>query len=253
MLMKKEMGRLERICRYPVKSMAGEEVESIHVHETGLNGDRVFAFYDYYSRRESLPYFTGREKGEMLLLKPGIVDEPDNTQQYPEGYKPRVDVTLPDRNGTYDISSLEVINYIRMLCHPKDVSITLDHRIAGIQDSKPISIIGLQTVNRLSQESGVVGLDPRRFRENFYVSWGNDEPFFEDSLVGRSLQVGDELLLHIVKRNERCPMICIDPDTADYDKRVLGTIAKQHEIKAGVYAIVRQPGLVSRGDPITLE
>lgn len=249
--MTKTIGRLKKIRRYPVKSMAGEDVNSVHVHETGLNGDRVFAFYDHGSKREGLPYFTGREKRELLLLRPEIVDEPDKTQHYPEGYTPQVNVTLPS-GEVYDISSSEIINHIRQLSHPKDTNIELDYRKAGMQDSKPVSLIGLQTVEQLAQESGIQDLDPRRFRENFYVDWDNDQPFFEDSLVGKCLQIGDELLLHIVKRNERCPMICVDPDTAEYDKRVLGTVAKQHNLEAGVYAVIRMPGLVNQDDRVVL-
>ncbi len=246
------IGRLAGIRRYPVKSMAGEDVNAVYVHETGLNGDRVFAFYDHNSRRDELPYFTGREKKGLLLAKPEIINEPDRTQPYPEGYKPIVDVVLPNGKGIYEVSDPAIIAYITELCVPREVSVTVDYRRAGIQDSKPISIMGLQTVDQLARESGVSGLDPRRFRENFYVSWDNNQPFFEDSLVGRCLQVGDELVIHVVKKNERCPMICVDPDTAEYDKRVLGTVAREHGMNAGVYAMVRTPGAVRRNDSIVL-
>jgi uncharacterized protein YcbX len=38
------IGALETICRYPVKSMAGEEIEEAFVGFSGLMGDRAFAF-----------------------------------------------------------------------------------------------------------------------------------------------------------------------------------------------------------------
>ncbi len=245
------IGRLERICRFPVKSMAGEELNSVFVHETGINGDRVFALYHHGSKREGLPYWTGREKAQMILLKPKIVNESDPTKPYPEGYKPRVVVTLPN-GSTYDIDESAFLVHIRELSFPKDVSLTVDYRRAGMQDGKPISLMGLQTVELLSQQVGVVSLDPLRFRENFYVDWINKTPFFEDDLVGRCLQIGQEVLIHVVKRNERCPMICLDPTTSSYYKRVLGVVAKQHEMKVGVYAMVRRTGVVRKGDEIVL-
>ncbi|HLC52529.1 MAG TPA: hypothetical protein VJI98_04765 [Candidatus Nanoarchaeia archaeon] len=59
-------------------------------------------------------------------------------------------------------------------------------------------------------------------------------------------------MLHVVKRNERCPMIGINPDTADYDKRILGGVVKKHDQKIGIYAIVRKTGVVRFGDPVIL-
>jgi uncharacterized protein len=38
------IGTVETICRYPVKSMAGEEVAQAFVGFAGLMGDRAFAF-----------------------------------------------------------------------------------------------------------------------------------------------------------------------------------------------------------------
>ncbi len=38
------IGTVETICRYPVKSMAGEDVAQAFVGFAGLMGDRAFAF-----------------------------------------------------------------------------------------------------------------------------------------------------------------------------------------------------------------
>ena len=40
------VGRVVSLWRYPVKSMLGEGVNSSHVTERGLMGDRVYAFID---------------------------------------------------------------------------------------------------------------------------------------------------------------------------------------------------------------
>ena len=39
-----QIGTVETICRYPVKSMAGEDVAQAFVGFAGLMGDRAFAF-----------------------------------------------------------------------------------------------------------------------------------------------------------------------------------------------------------------
>jgi len=105
----------------------------------------------------------------LLLLEPKIIEEPDITKPYPEGYRPSIDVKLPDGN-VHNLSELTIIDYIKSLCESKKISIELDYRRAGIQDSKPVSIVGLETINQLSSETGT-RIDPRAFRENFYVDW----------------------------------------------------------------------------------
>lgn len=241
-----EVGEVRHIFRFPVKSMAGEEVREIYVHESGLNGDRVFALYDPESRRPSLPYCTGRENSKLLLLKPRIVNESSLLEQWPQDFRPQVVVSIDDvLRG--DIEDPAFVEQLKSLLGNNNL--VVDYRRAGLQDSKPVSIMSLSSVQQIGAESGNPDLDFRRFRENIYVDFNDKEPFYEDKLVGKSIKVG-EAVFHVAKRNERCPMICIDPYSASYDKRVLGVVAKNHEKNAGVLAIVRKPGIIRAGDKI---
>src|SRR3712207_5700159 len=63
------LGTLETICRYPVKSMGGEEVEEAFVGYSGLMGDRVYAFVRT-DRPKGFPWHTGREQEDLLLFHP---------------------------------------------------------------------------------------------------------------------------------------------------------------------------------------
>ena len=120
-----------------------------------------------------------------------------------------------------------------------------------MHDARPLSIFGLQTLKSLSEESGRE-LDGRRFRANFYVRWVDSTPFFEDSLVGRRLRVGERLEIAIVKKDPRCVIINIDPETGTQHPEVLRTVARGHKGCVGVYAAVLREGAVSRGDTVTL-
>ena len=71
-------------------------------------------------------------------------------------------------------------------------------------------------------------LDSRRFRANFYVRWERDEPFFEDQLVGRAVRIGEKVTVQFVKKDERCVMITLDPDTAAPSPIVLEKVTHQH-------------------------
>ena len=53
------IGAISSIRRYPVKSMAGEELEEARVTFAGLAGDRVYAFIET-ENRTSFPWMTAR-------------------------------------------------------------------------------------------------------------------------------------------------------------------------------------------------
>ncbi len=63
------IGTIETICRYPVKSMAGENVAQAFVGFAGLMGDRAFAFVRT-SGPKGFPWHTGREQEDLVLFRP---------------------------------------------------------------------------------------------------------------------------------------------------------------------------------------
>src|SRR5262249_549491 len=63
------IGTVETICRYPVKSMAGEDVAQAFVGFAGLMGDRAFAFVRTPGPK-GFPWHTGREQEDLVLFRP---------------------------------------------------------------------------------------------------------------------------------------------------------------------------------------
>src|SRR5215208_3639235 len=63
------LGTLETVCRYPVKSMAGEEIKEAFVGYSGMMGDRVYAFVRPDGPK-GFPWHTGREQKDLLLFHP---------------------------------------------------------------------------------------------------------------------------------------------------------------------------------------
>ena len=116
-------------------------------------------------------------------------------------------------------------------------------------DAYPVSVFGLATLRSLSEEAGM-NLNPLRFRANFYVQWDIDEPFYEDRFVGRVLQIGEHVTIHIVKKDGRCVMITLDPETAEPAPVVLEKVALDHAGCAGVYGAVLREGIVKANDPV---
>jgi len=62
-----EIGRVEAILRYPVKSMAGEQLEVANLGWYGLDGDRRLAFRRI-DDRSGMPWLTASKLPDLLLF-----------------------------------------------------------------------------------------------------------------------------------------------------------------------------------------
>ena len=241
-----QIGTLAGVRRYPVKSMAGEDLAEARVTYAGILGDRVYAFIDT-NNKSDFPWMTGRQGHEMILLRPRFVEPLKAGDQIPHAEQYAVEVTTPEgekfRMGDGAFTRLLEQRFGRPL--------RLRFSERSMTDTRPVSLLGLSTIRALSQEIGIE-LDPRRFRENFYVEWKDPRPFFEDELVGRELQIGQTVSLQVVKKDARCVMIGLDPDTAKPSPQVFEHVSRKHGGCTGVYAAVLREGIVRAGDRVFL-
>jgi uncharacterized protein len=257
-----QLGVLEAIYRYPVKSMAGEEISESFVGYGGLMGDRAFAFV----RRKGVkgfPWHTGREQEDMVLFRPRFRNSaamtlpadieasfgmaPGVNPVFPPERAFEVDVTTPE-GQVFPIGSTELAAD-REQRNGEPVTLRFSER--SLYDCRPISILGNATAIGLGEELGML-MDRRRFRANFYVDWNEPEPYRENALVGRTLQIGDRLRISVVELDPRCKMITIDPLTGKAEKKILHHVIAEHHGTAGVYAAVLTEGIVRKGDAIHL-
>jgi uncharacterized protein len=239
-----QIGTLKGLRRYPVKSMAGEDLTEARVSFAGIGGDRVYAFIDRENKSDS-PWMTGRQGHEMILFRPRWLESLRASDEIPDAEQYAIEVTTPE-GGKFRIGDAQ---FTRFLEKRFGRSLRLRFSERSMTDSRPISILGLNTLQALSQETGIV-LDPRRFRENFYVEWQDPRPFFEDQLIGSKLQIGEKVTLEVVKKNARCVMITLDPDTAKPSPQVLERVARGHGNSTGVYGAVLREGIVHANDPV---
>jgi uncharacterized protein YcbX len=248
-----ELGRISAIFRYPVKSMAGESLDAAMLSWHGIEGDRKLAFRRL-ADTSSFPWLTASKLPELLLYKPFGLDgnngkngEPLPTHvRTPDGkeYELRSDELREEISSRYG-SELELMNLK-----------------AGIFDEAAVSVISLSTVHMIERESGR-DVSLRRFRPNVVIETISDEPFAEDSWVGRTLMFGDGnsgtdatgapgAVVGVTMKDERCRMVNLDPDTAEKDARVMKTIARLNGIYAGVYGTVVRAGELRVGQVVTL-
>lgn len=217
--------------------MRGEDLDTATVENYGFVGDRIYAYVIDDSPNPRLPWMTARQSAEMLLYKPKFVSSNEVEVECPNG-------------ANYSINDVKLE---KLFEERYGYEISLKHRESGCHDTKPVSILGLQSIKKLSEECGIDDLAPERFRANIYANWYSGEPFLEDGFVGREVIVGDPgVRLRIVKKDSRCVIPTLDPMTAAAFPEVLETIKSKHAGCFGVYAEVVSTGAVRNGDTISL-
>ncbi len=229
------VGRVAALFRYPVKSMAPEELDGVEVSWHGLAGDRRWAFIRAGQVRSGFPWLTIRQRPELARYRPRFAepDRPDASQtlvQTPSGAE--LDVADPALAAEFG----------------PGVSVIKQDR--GVFDTMPLSLLSTQTLACLGRMVGA-GLTAGRFRPNLVVDVPGGE-FPEDAWVGRVLRVGG-LRMRVDQRDQRCVMVTIDPVTLRRNPAVLRAIARERDARLGVYGSTVEPGRIAVGDPVELE
>ncbi len=240
------IGTISSVRRYPVKGMSGEELEEARVTFAGLAGDRVYAFVET-DNRTSFPWMTARHGHDWILFRPRFLDPAPPTEEIPFSEKYAAEVVTPE-GDCFRADSPEFTEYLEKRF---ERSLRLRFSERSMTDAQPISVIGLSTIRALSEETGKE-LDPRRFRANFCARWDSDIPFFEDTLIGRTIRIGDAVGVMPLKKDGRCVMITLDPDNASPFPLLLECVARNHGGCTGIYGAVLGEGIVRRNDPIWL-
>jgi uncharacterized protein YcbX len=252
-------GEISKLWRYPVKSMAGEELTEVFVGYGGFHGDRIFAFTSD-NAPIVFPYHTARTSPQMICYRPrfksGTGSMPLNWAAIEnaclpvtpvQGLKPATDVLVENPRG--QILSLDDPTLHEELASGEKIELMQSDRV--IADCSPISLISNQTISQLSSELDLT-LDPRRFRANIYVDFASSDAFAEDTLVGKTIGLGDRVMIRIMERDPRCAMIALDPDSGQRNKEILRHVSKQHDNSVGVYGVVLSEGVVRTGDKMKL-
>jgi uncharacterized protein len=233
-----EIGTVARLRRYPVKSMRGEDLTDALVETHGLVGDRIYAYVLDNAPNPRFPWMTARQAAQMLLYEPKYLTPDSIEVQSPGG-----------RSFTITDDALE-----KELEEKSGYKFSLKHETNGCHDSKPVSIISLQSISKLKEETGIAELGAERFRANIYADWLSGESFLEDRMIGKQITVGKPgVKLRIVQKDSRCVIPTLDPVTASAYPEVLETIISEHGGCIGVYAEVVSKGTIQKGDVISLD
>ena len=237
-----EIGHIEAIFRYPVKSMGGERLEAAELGWHGFAGDRRLAFRRMEDR-SGFPWLTASTLPELLLFAPHRAADGEAAE-------------LPTHVRTPDGEAMPVLGEQlnaevgRRLGAP----VQLMHMKHGIFDEGSLSVIATHTVDEIAR---LAGRDPdaRRFRPNVLVRLSKPGAFQEDEWVGGTLSFGageDAPAIAVTMRDVRCSMVNFDPDTASAAPEMLKAVVRVNQNNAGIYGNVTRIGRLEVGQPVFL-
>lgn len=234
-----EIGHVEAIFRYPVKSMGGESLDAATVGWNGLHGDRRFAFRRLDERGE-FPWLTGSKLPELLQFTP----------------QRRDDEALPTHVRTPDGNELPLMGdaLAEDVGRRYGAPVQMMQLKNGIFDEAMIAVITSETVGEISRLAGT-SADVRRFRPNILIRSTRPVPFEEDAWVGGVLAFGaaeDGPAIAVTMRDVRCVMVNLDPEGGSAAPAVLKAVVRANQNHAGIYGTVTRTGRITVGQPIVL-
>jgi uncharacterized protein len=237
-----EIGQVEAIFRYPVKSMGGERLEAANLGWHGLDGDRRLAFRRIEDHG-GFPWLTAGKLPDLVLFTPC---------RYEDG----VEGGLPTHVRTPDGEEMPIFGeeLAREAGRRYGVPVQMMHLKHGIFDDASISVIALDTAREIARLAGVTP-DVRRFRPNVVVRLLRPVPFQEDDWIGGVLSFGegdDAPAIAVTMRDVRCSMVNLDPDSASPAPEVLKAAVRANQNNAGIYGAVTRIGRLAVGQTVIL-
>jgi uncharacterized protein len=237
-----EIGHVEAIFRYPVKSMRGERLEAAKLGWHGLDGDRRLAFRRM-DDRSGFPWLTASRLPDLLLFAPHRLDDDAQGE-------------LPTHVRTPDGEEMPVFgpDLVAEVGRRYGAPVQMMQLKNGIFDDACISVIASDTVREIGRLAGR-SPDVRRFRPNVVVRLLRPVPFQEDEWLGGVLTFGegdDAPAITVTMHDVRCSMVNLDPDSASSAPEVLKAVVRANQNNAGIYGAVTRIGRLAVGESIIL-
>ena len=279
------MGTVASLWRYPVKSMRGEELPATEVTEHGLLGDRAYALIDGADGKVA----TAKNPGKWPTLfgfHATFIDQPKRGSE-----RVAVRITLPD-NTTVTSNARECNQLLStLLKRTVTLASAESGQVTGVQSSLPASWTGkaeeywpdmdgldhrdtvtdfalptgtffdgatvhlltTATLARLSEIYPQGRFAVPRFRPNIVVEMSaGEQGFVEQTWIGQTLAIGDEVRLKISGPCGRCVMTTLAQGDLPKDSGILRTAVQHNQGHVGVYAAVVQGGTITRGDCVKM-
>jgi hypothetical protein len=279
---KQQIGSIQSIWQYAVKSMNGMKLDQANVTTGGILGDRAYALLDQSNHKVASAKFP-KKWGKLLELSAAFIKQPIQGNQLPAvriTSSNGLDVLSTDKNVDELLSNYVGRSVKLTSSRPNSVSLERldpleeDETILDIgdfmlknkfSDYADIHLLTTSSLQQLSSLSPDVQYDERRFRPNFVIETASDiTGFAENDWVGKTVVIGDSVRLKITDPTPRCSIPTLSNGTFLKDPKVLKTIVDHNMLEvpllenkvlpcAGVYGFLVQSGNVSINNPVWIE
>ncbi|MDQ1137796.1 uncharacterized protein YcbX [Microbacterium sp. SORGH_AS 1204] len=281
------VGKVQRIFRYPVKSMTGEELTSCEINESGVVGDHLWALVEVATGKLANAK-NPRKWGHLLNYSAAYVEEPTAG-----GPIPPIAITFPDgtvvRSDQPDVDELiskSVGAEVHLATMDKTEATAAEmtwlgdilgennfsklgstnehgeHEIVFDLFGKPgrsydlgdLHVMTTSALEFMKTLSPDATFDVRRYRPNFLIDT-DDDGFVEAEWVGKNLHIGDASST-VVMNTVRCIMTTLPREELPLDRGTLRSLVKHNSRVVepfgdwaciGVYANITAPGRVEIG------
>lgn len=283
-----DLGKVDSIFRYPVKSMMGEKIEETCVTSNGVLGDRVWAVRD-----EVRGGIRGAKKiPQLMQLSAACIVEPTGYGSDPaavtladgevirtddQNINARLSQALDHRVTIWPIMPKEQLDHYRRGAPDSDdletelrqvFGRTTDEPLPDLSifppeileyesppgtyfDAFPLLILSKRSLAAMNQRQPASIFDRKRFRPNLLIEDFNSVGDFpEEAWEGFRLKVGSVVL----KAEVVCPRCVVTThgfEKLPKDPSIMRALVKENNGNLGLYASVEEPGKISAGDKIT--
>jgi len=274
----REVGAIEELWRYPVKSMLGQRIAQAAVTDLGLPGDRRLALVDRESGkvasakaprlwRDLLQCSASLEgEGAVRISLPGakpLWSTDADVDERLSGFIGRsvrltdtppadaeLDRSVPDEVLRAGIDAEVAANVVR---------IGSGSPAGTFVDFAPLHVITTSTLDRIAELSPGSEAEARRYRPNLVIRTSTPG-FVENGWFGREVRIGADLRLKVIAATPRCAVPTLAHGESPRDVMALRTLAEHNRVVplpelapepcAGVYARVMTPGQIKPGDKV---
>lgn len=282
-----KVGIVKEIWRYPVKGMAGEQVEQCSISSHGLEGDRIWALRDSTRQeiqsckfRPELLKCTASSRNEQsdshidIALPDGTILGSDDEQIHQslsdlvgfestlETLQPISDLDFYRRHKTDDHTWLEELKatFTREAGEPLPDFSQLPQQARDFVTVPgtfflvtPFHIITTATLDYMKTLLPDADWDVHRFRPNIVIETSRDDQgLVEQNWIGKSMKISKSEI-DCTATAPRCGAITREQKNLKFDKSMLRTIVKEADQNLGIYGNIVERGTLSVGDTVYIE
>ena len=238
-------GTVQRLWRWPVKSMAGEELRALSIGPRGVGGDRSHAVL--HEHKGAWRPLTAREAPRLLAWRAA----------YPFNLDAGLDPASPPHAIVSEPSGLRSWRWgdprLRSALE-QDLGrpLRLERDPGGIPDVPGTVLVTVAaTLAALTHELGTE-VDARRFRTNLHLEL-DAEPWAEAGWAGAEIALEGGVRLRVDGPCERCAIPTRDPDTQRKWPGLLKHLTAEHGQDFGLLARVVATGRVHAGGQVRIQ